>query len=50
MSHVNDDDLHRLETLLNELRAIDGLRQGKRRTFTRRSKRMHATHTATEEH
>lgn len=38
MRHVNDDDLDRLEPLLRELRAIDGLRERRRGTFTRKSR------------
>lgn len=38
MRHVNDSDLDRLEPLLRDLRTIDGLRERKRGTFTRKSK------------
>ena len=38
MRHVNDHDLDRLEPLLTQLRALDGLRERKRGTFTYRSR------------
>jgi hypothetical protein len=38
MRHVNDKDLDRLEPLLRELRVIDGLRERRRGTFTRKSR------------
>lgn len=38
MRHVNDDDLDRLEPLLQELRTFDELRERKRGTFTRKSR------------
>ena len=38
MRHVKDDDLDRLEPLLEQLRAIDGLRERKRGTFVLKSR------------
>jgi len=38
MRHVKDDDLDRLEPLLEQLRAIDGLRERKRGSFMVKSR------------
>ena len=38
MKHATEDALDRLEPLLRRLRAIDGLRERKRGTFTHRSR------------
>ena len=38
MRHVKDDDLDRLEPLLQQLRAVDGLRERKRGTFMLKSR------------
>ena len=37
MRHATPDDLDRLESLLERLRALDGLKERKRGNFTRRS-------------
>jgi len=38
MRHLKDDDLDRLEPLLQQLRAVDGLRERRRGTFIVKSR------------